>query len=98
MWEIGDKVTEFRYCVVSIKGLLFPFKKKKGFVPEEDYVGPDAEHHGDEAVAHQAEVSPPPPLRLLCRHLLCLRVTKLLPVTKVLLGIRADGGVEKNKG
>lgn len=33
----------------------FPLKVSSscgGFVPEEDYVGSDAEHHRDEAVAH----------------------------------------------
>lgn len=56
-------------------------------------MGSNAEQDSDGAVAHQAVVPPPPPLPLLCRHLLCLRVMKLLPVTIVLLGIRTDGKV-----
>ncbi len=63
------------------------------FLPEENYVGSDAEHHSDDAVAHQVEVPPPLPLPLLCRHLLCMRLTKLLPVANALLGIHTDDNV-----
>lgn len=61
------------------------------FLPEEDHVGSDAEHHSDDAVAHQAEVPPPPPLPLLCRRLLSMSLSKLLPVAHALLGFRTDG-------
>lgn len=74
----------------------FPLKvssSSAGFVPEEDYVGSDAERHSEEAVAHKAEVPPPLPLPLLRRRLLRLRLTKLLPVTTVILGMRTDGRV-----
>lgn len=61
--------------------------RNSGPLPEEDYMGSNAEHHSDDAVAHQAEVLPPPPLPLLRRHLLCVRPTKLLTVAYVLLEI-----------
>lgn len=54
-------------------------------------MGSDAEHHSEDAVPHQAEVPPPLPLPLLCCHLLCVRLVKLLPVTHILMGVRADG-------
>lgn len=57
-------------------------------------MGSDAEHYSDDAIAQQVEVlPPPPPLPLLCVHLLCMRVTKLLPVTNVVLGVPTDGEV-----
>lgn len=60
------------------------------FLPEEEYVGSDAEQHSDDTVTHKAEVPSSPPLPLLCRRLLCMRLIKLLPVTHAL---RADGKV-----
>lgn len=63
------------------------------FLPEENYMHPDAEHHADDAVSHQAEFPFPSPLLLLWRDLLSIRLSKLLPVTHTLLSIRADGKV-----
>lgn len=58
-----------------------------GFLPEEDYVGANAEHNGHDAVTSQAEVSLSPLLPLLCCHLLCMGLIKLVPVTNVVLSI-----------
>lgn len=66
-------------------------KSRARILPEEDDVGADAEHHGDDTVAHQAEVPPPAaPLPLLC-SLLCVRLMELLPVSHVVPVIHADG-------
>lgn len=47
----------------------------------------NAKHNGDDAIASQVEVPPPPLLPLLRRCLLCMRLTKLLPVTNVVLSV-----------
>ena len=54
-------------------------------------MGSNAEHHSDETVGHQPEVPVLPRLSLLRCHLWRLRLIKLSPITKVVLGIRADG-------
>lgn len=98
MWmcskENTCKIVKWQQSSTSRLELITQWESSRFFIPEEDYVGSDAQHHSQDAVAHQAEVPPPPLLPLLCRHLLCLRLTKLLPVTRVILGIRAGGKAE----
>lgn len=59
------------------------------YLPKEDYVHANTEHHRYEAVTHQPEVPPPLLLPLLCRHLLTVCLIDLLPVTHVVLGLHA---------
>lgn len=57
------------------------------FLPEEEYVGTNAERNGRDAIAHQVEVSLSPLLPLLSCHPLRMGLIKLVPVANVVLSI-----------
>lgn len=66
------------------------------YLPEENQVSPDAEHHGQHAVANESEVPPPPVLPLLPRCLTRTRLMKLLPVITV-VGVRTVDEIQSKR-